>query len=648
MTTAAVDPRTSRAPAGLGWLTGLRGGLAVLPLAGLCAGLSAEALGRPDIAAWAWTLPTLAVLAVLALQVVTSLARGDVGLDLVALLSMGGALALSQPLAGVVIALMYAGGQSLEAYASGRAGRAMTALLARQPRSALREDSSGVREVPIETLAPGDRILVRVGDVLPVDGRVAAGRAILDQATLTGEALPVTFEANASVLSGTVNVGAPFTLLAERRAAESTYAGIVRLVEAARTQKAPMARLADRYGLAFLGLTLMLAGGAWAATGDPLRALAVLVVATPCPLILAVPVALISGLSRAAGIGVIIKGGGALEKLARVRVLVVDKTGTLTHGTARLTAVDRLGPVAEQDVLRLAASLDQASGHPTARALVDAALARGLTLTQPTQVAEVPGEGVSGLVAGRPVRVGGPRTMRAHGIPFPETDAVRNADAVAATVLVAVDGRPAAILSFADPVRTDGGRTLADLRRCGIRRVVLATGDRRSVAQALIAGLPIDALAADLDPAGKTQVVARERGQGLVMMVGDGVNDAPALAAADLGVALGARGAAAAAEAADVVLLVDSLAPLPDAIRIARRARAIALQSVLVGLGLSLAGMVAAALGYLTPLRGALLQEVIDVAVILNAMRALGGPMTAPASDADESARPAQRPRAVP
>ena len=254
-----------------------------------------------------------------------------------------------------------------------------------------------------------------------------------------------------------------------------------------------------------------------------------------------------------------------------------------------------LGPIEERDVLRLAASLDQASGHPTARALVDAALARGLVMTQPTEVAEVPGEGVSGLVGGRLVKVGGPRLMRSHCIPFPETEAVRNANAVAATVLVAVDGKPAAVLRFADPLRTDGGRTLADLRRCGIQRVVLATGDRRGVAQSLIEGLPIDALEADLDPAGKTQVVANERGHGLVMMVGDGVNDAPALAAADLGVALGARGAAAAAEAADVVLLIDSLAPLPQAIRIAKRARVIALQSVMVGLGLSLAGMVAAA-----------------------------------------------------
>ncbi|APT32782.1 copper-exporting P-type ATPase A [Methylobacterium phyllosphaerae] len=625
MATAAVGS-TGTGWSAAEWGTRVRRWLAVLPLAGLCAGLLAQALGRPDFAMAAWAFATLAVLAVLLTQVVTSLARGDVGLDLVALLSMGGALLLGQTLAGAVIALMYAGGQSLEAYATGRAGAAMTALIARQPRTALREEGGVLQEVALAALVPGDRILVRVGDVVPVDGWVAAGRAVLDRSSLTGEALPVTLKANEPVLSGTVNAGTPFTLLAERPAAESTYAGIVRLVEAARAQKAPMARLADRYGLGFLALTLALAGGAWAATGDPIRALAVLVVATPCPLILAVPVALVSGLSRAAGIGVLIKGGGALEMLAQVRVLVIDKTGTLTRGSARLAALRTLGAHGEAEVLRLAASVDQASGHPVARALVEEARGRGLILPQPSMVAESPGEGASGRVEGRLVIVGGARLMRRHGIVFPPAAGPRQAAAAASTVLVAVDGTPAAVLDFADPLRTDGGRALMDLRACGITRVVLATGDRRGVAEALVAGLPVDAIVADLDPAAKTGTVAAERRNGLVMMVGDGVNDAPALAAADLGVALGARGAAAAAEAADVVLLVDSLAPLPQAIHIAKRARAIALQSVWIGLGLSLAGMVAAALGHLSPLQGALLQEAIDVAVILNAMRVLGGP----------------------
>ena len=625
---AALEAMGSKPPDLAGWATRLRGWLAVLPLAGLCAGLTAQALGRPDLAAWAWTLPTLIVLGLLLLQVGTSLARGDVGLDLVAVLSMGGALALSQSLTAVVIALMYAGGQSLEAYAAGRAGQAMAALIGRQPRTALRQSNGAVDEVSVESLVPGDRILVRVGDVLPVDGRVVAGQAVLDQASVTGEALPVTFETGTSVLSGTLNVGAPFSLVADRRAAESTYAGIVRLVEAARAQKAPMTRMADRYGLAVLVLTLILAGGAYAATADPLRALAVLVVATPCPLILAVPVALVSGLSRAAMIGVIVKGGGALEALAKVKVLVADKTGTLTHGTARLKSIQLLPLFTEADILELGASLDQACGHPIARALVEEARARGLTLTEPAEVTELPGAGITGRVGSRHIDVGGPRLLRARGIAFPRGEAEPDEAASSATVMIAVDGVPGAVLDFADPPRSDGARALADLRACGVTRIVLATGDRRAVAERVVAGLPVDAVAADLDPSGKTAIVAAERANGPVMMVGDGVNDAPALAAADLGVALGARGAAAAAEAADVVLLVDSLGPLPKAMRIAQRARGIAIQSALAGLGLSLAGMVAAALGYLSPLQGALLQEVIDVAVILNAMRALRGPGT--------------------
>ncbi|GJD99237.1 heavy metal translocating P-type ATPase [Methylobacterium isbiliense] len=620
---------------------GLRRGFVALPLLGLAAGLAAQALGAPAWAGWIWAAATLVVLAALVAQVVASLARGDVGLDLVAVLSMGGALALWQPLAGIVIAVMVSGGQALEAYAAARAARDMTALLARQPRTALREEADGAREVPVGALVPGDRILVRVGDVLPVDGRVAAGRAVLDQATLTGEALPVRHEAGAAVMSGTVNVGTPFTLRAERPAAESTYAGIVRLVEAARAQKAPMSRLADRYALAFLTVTLVLAGGAWLASGDPLRALAVLVVATPCPLILAVPVALVAGLSRAAGIGVLIKGSGALETLAKVRVLVLDKTGTLTHGRVRLAGIAAMPAFAPPEVLRLAASLDQASGHPVARALVAEAQERGLGLATPTEAVESPGEGIAGRVEDRRVLVGGAGLMRRHGVAVPAGEEPPGSG----TILVAVDGFLAGRLTVVDPLRRDGADTLAALRARGIARIVLATGDRLPVAERVAAGLPIDAVAADLDPAGKAGIVAQARRHGVVMMVGDGVNDAPALAAADLGAALGARGAAAAAEAADVVLLVDSLTPLPQAIDIARRARAIALQSVWAGLGLSVCGMVAGALGLLSPVRGALLQEAIDVAVILNALRVLRDGQAGPRSSARREGAADRSPR---
>jgi heavy metal translocating P-type ATPase len=606
-----------------GWL---RIGLVVVTLLGLCAGLVAQAMGA-GWSSWIWSASTGLVLAVLLAQIVASLLRGDVGLDVVAALSMGGAVALGQSLAAVVVALMYAGGQSLEVYAAGRAQREMSALLARQPRSALKEQDGGLHEVPIADLVPGDRLLIRTGDVVPVDGLVGAGRAVLDQASLTGEALPVTVEAKAPALSGAINVGPAFTLVAERVASESTYAGIVRLVKAAQAEKAPMARLADRYGLAFIALTMVIAGAAWFLTGDPLRALAVVVIATPCPLILAVPVALVSGMSRTAKIGVLVKGGSALETLARITTLVIDKTGTLTHGTARLQAVRTLSDHDDDTVIRVAASLDQASVHPTARALVQAAHARVLALVQPTDVVETPGEGIAGLVGSDRVLVGGPRFMQAQGVAFPRTTpppSGTGVPAVTATVLVAIDGAAAGILGFADPLRLEGVKALDALRTTGITRIILATGDRKAVADGLVMGLPIDAVAADLDPAGKTALVAVERRNGVVMMVGDGVNDAPALAAADLGVALGARGAAAAAEAADVVLLVDRIDGLAQAIRIAKRARAIALQCVFAGIGLSILGMVAAAFGYLSPLQGALIQEVIDVAVVLNAMRVLG------------------------
>ncbi|GGK46508.1 heavy metal translocating P-type ATPase [Salinarimonas ramus] len=606
-----------------GILAGRRGrvrlALLAFALVGLGAGLVAPLVGAPDaVARAAYFLATVPVLAALLVEIVTSLRRGDVGLDIVAALAMGGALALGEPLAGAVVAVMYAGGQFLEAYAEGRAGRRMTALLARAPRSALRHEAGGLAEVPLEALRPGDRLFVRKGDVVPVDGRVAPDAvALLDTSALTGEPLPVRREAGETVLSGTTNLGEAFDLLAERSARESTFAGIVRLVEAARAEKAPMARLADRWAMLFLGLTLAIAGAAWLASGDPVRALAVLVVATPCPLILAVPVAIVSGLSRAAEVGVLVKGGGALERLAAARVLVLDKTGTLTAGMPVLRRIHLADASGNEDAaaetLRLAASLEQASNHVAARALVAAAQARGLALSTPRDVVEHAGDGLQGVVDGRAVAVAG-----APARPGDPPGAVR--------VRIALDGADAAELVLADPLRPGVARLLQRLRAEGFDRLVLATGDRAAVAAALVADLPIDVVEAECTPARKVAIVGRERAFGPVVMLGDGVNDAPALASADVGISMGARGAAASAEAADAVVLVDRLEPVADARAIAVRARTIALQSVALGSGLSLAGMIAAAFGYLTPVEGALLQEAIDVAAILNALRALAPP----------------------
>ena len=591
--------------------------------AGLAAGLAAGFAGYTDWARWIWTVVTLPVLAALVGEIVTSLRRGDLGLDIVAALSMSAALVFGQELAAAVVALMYSGGQYLELFAERRARREMTALLERVPRAAMRHRDGGLEEVPLEAIAPGDRLLIRHGDVVPVDGAVVEGVAVLDESALTGEAMPVRHALGAAVMSGPTNVGDAFDMTAERPAAASTFAGIVRLVEQAQRSKAPMVRLADRFAIWFLGLTVAIAGGAWALTGDPIRAVAVLVVATPCPLILAVPVALVAGLSRAAKQGILIKGAKALETMARVSVLVLDKTGTLTDGRPGLVAIHPAEGFAPEDVLRLAASVDQASQHTIAQTLVAEARARGLVLAVPSQVTETSGEGVEGIVDGRCIVVGG-RDFVAGRLGLPPA-ALAAPDAGAVTVALGVDGRPAGELIFADALRQGTDRFLRDLRRLGIERLVLATGDRREVAAAITEGLALDSVRSELTPDQKVMVVLAERKHGPVMMIGDGVNDAPALAAADLGVAMGARGAAASAEAADVVLLVDQLDRILPGLRIARRARRIALESVAAGIGLSVAGMIAAAFGHITPVQGALLQEAIDVAVILNALRALRG-----------------------
>lgn len=594
----------------------------VPPLLGLAVAAGFYAAGLPSGASVALTLATVPVLAKLAGDIVEGVRRGEFGLDVVAALSMSAALLVGEYLAAAVVALMYAGGQYLEAFAEGRARREMTALLARAPKEALLLGPGGVREVPLENVVPGDRLLIRRGDVVPVDGTVAKGRARLDQSALTGEALPVRRLEGDAVESGSTNAGEVFELLTTRRADDSIYAGIVRLVETAQRSRAPMTRLADRYALVFLAVTIVVAMAAWIFSGDPVRAVAVLVVATPCPLILAVPVALVAGMSRAARHGILVKGGQVIEALSRVRTIVLDKTGTLTEGNARIVRIESRSGLGQAEILRIAASLDQASLHVVARTLVREASLRGLGLTMPTNVTEVPGEGLTGQVLGRRVALGGEDFVTGHIDRDYGSDGSTGSDG-GLVVSVAVDGELAGRIFLADTLREGASDLLRALKDGGVRRIVMATGDQKSIAEAVAAGLKLDLVRAELSPLEKVAVVSAEKHFGPVMMVGDGVNDAPALAAADVGVALGAHGSAASTETADVVLLVDRLDRVSLALSIAVRARRVALQSVLAGIGLSLTAMIIAAAGGLTPVQGALVQEAIDVAVILNALRAL-------------------------
>ena len=594
-----------------------------IALLGLATGGWVWSHGDAAASSLAWTLGTLPVLLALFAQIIASLRRGDVGLDVVAALSMSAALVFGETLAGNVVALMYAGGQLLESFAEGRARREMTALLGRVAFTAMRYRDHTLEEVPIAAIRQGDRLLVRQGDVVPVDGHVADGAAVLDLSALTGESIPKSLTRGGEVMSGSTLVGAAFDLIASRPASESTYAGIVRLVEAAQASKSPMARLADRYAIGFLAFTVFIAAVAWLVSGDPIRGLAVLVVATPCPLILAVPVAIISGISRSAKSGALVKDGAALEALAHVRTVILDKTGTLTQGRPTITAIRTGEGFTDKDVLGLAASLDQASAHVVATSLIQAAAEAGLTLLPPSDITELPGKGIDGTVGGRRVAIGGETYVRDRSsggdILLRELDSHDGVQSVA----VAVDDVVAGVILLQDQLREDARTTLGALRAAGIERIVLASGDMDHIAQTVGRSLGVDEILGDLTPEGKVVAVRREAVTRPVMMVGDGVNDAPALAAAEVGVAMGARGAAASSEAASVVLLVDELYPLATALNIARHTRAIALQSVFIGLGLSIAGMIVAAFGYLPPVQGALLQEAIDVAVILNALRAL-------------------------
>ena len=601
--------------------------LAGAALAGILAGGLAWLAGADGFAAVLWALTTASVLLPLALGVLRDLRRGKMGVDLIALLAMTGSLALGEHLAGAVIALMLSGGQALEAFAGARARRELTALLARAPRAVHRYENGVLASPPIDEVRPGDLLLVKPGEVVPVDGRIEEEAAVLDESALTGESMPVERPAGELARSGTVNGGGPFKMRAVATAAESTYAGIVRLVREAEASRAPFVRLADRYAMVFLPLTLAMAGIAWALSGDPVRALAVLVVATPCPLILAAPVAILAGVSRSAHRGVIVKGGQALEALARAKVLLLDKTGTITMGMPSLSGIETFGVGTAPEVLRLAASLDQVSQHVLAAAVVREALDRGLSLSFPTGVTERPGQGIQGEVEGRRVALGRLSFIHPDGEVPEGVHRVRQSTALegSSSVFVAVDGEVAGALILHDPVRPDSPDALRGLRREGIERVVLVTGDHREVAEKVGAEIGADLVLAERSPEEKVQAVLDERARGLTLMAGDGINDAPALAAADVGVAMGARGATASAEAADVVITVDRLDRLAEALAIARRSRAIAVQSVVAGMALSLAAMIAAAAGFLPPVAGALLQEAIDVAVILNALRALGG-----------------------
>ncbi len=550
------------------------------------------------------------------------------GVDVIALLAVGAALIMGEYLTVGIIGLMLATGQYLEEYAAGRAERELSGLLKRAPRVANRIENGEMKVVPAEAVVIGDHLLIKSGEVIPVDGVVVGGSALIDESALTGEPLPVDRVPGDLVSSGAVNAADVFELVARATSAESTYAGIIRLVQTARESRSPSVRLADRWAGWFVPVTLAVAGIAWWASGDPVRALAVLVVATPCPLLLAVPIAVVAGISRAARRGIVFRGGAALETLAQTENLLIDKTGTVTVGQPSIRSIVTFGSgLTEAEALRLAASVDQTSSHVLARAIVDGAHERGLELEMPTNITEIAGSGVMAKVGTVNVMVGKLEWLLDGSPESEEITAFRRRLLRVAplAVYIGIEGVVRAALTFDDTIRPDAANTIRALRRLGVKRIVMATGDHPVVARSVGTAIDVDKVLAECTPREKVEALEILRAEGTTTMVGDGINDAPALAGADVGVAMGARGATASSEAADVVLMVDRLQRLVDAIGIAQRSRRVAVQSVAIGMSLSLIAMIVASFGLLAPLIGALLQEGIDVIAILSALRALTG-----------------------
>ena len=602
------------------------GALRRYPLIGLtllvaAAGGALELTGQPLAARWLLSLYTLAFAARRCLHMVAALRQGRYGVDVLAVTAIVATVAVGEYWASLVVVLMLTTGEALDAIATGRATRELSALMARAPQTAHLRLPDGPHDrstdVPIHTVCAGDTLLVKPGEILPVDGVLLSASGAFDESSLTGESLPVEHTRGEHLLSGSVNGSRAILLRATAAAADSQYQRIVDLVESAQRSRAPFVRLADRVAVPFTLLAFALAGGAWWLSGDAGRFAEVLVVATPCPLLIAAPVAFMAGMSRAAKLGIIVKGGGTLEELSRVRTAAFDKTGTLTRGAPELATVQPANGLGDDDLLATAASVELFSTHPLASAIVAGARERGLEAVPAIAASEATAQGATATVDGHRVVVGKATYIaeEAGGIPPLPLEPGESA------VHVAIDGRYAGQLALADQVRPEARRTLAALRRSGVRHTLMLTGDAEPTARHIAAQIGVEDVRAGLLPQDKVDIVA-----GLpdrpVMMVGDGVNDAPVLAAAEVGVAMGARGSTAASESADVVVMLDDLYRAVRAVQIGRRTMRVAWQAIGIGLGLSLGLMLVAAAGFLPAIAGAWAQELVDLVCILWALLA--------------------------
>lgn len=569
---------------------------------------------------WVLIITALIISIPLATDMVKTLRAGHFGIDVLALTAIITSLVLGEYWAAIIIVLMLTGGESLEDYAEKRAKKELTALLAHRPKKAHLLKGRKTIDVRVSEISVGDKLIILPGEVIPVDATIIEGTTSVNEASITGESIPVTKAVNETIVSGAVNIDGAITVKALQTAANSQYEQIIKLVRTATSGNAPFVRLADRYSVPFTALAFLIAGAAWFVSGDAMRFLEVIVVATPCPLLLGAPIAIISGMSRASKNGVIIKTGTALEQLAAVTTVAFDKTGTLTRGLPSVSTVKAYGTFTADDVMQAAAALEANSNHILAKAITDFAAKQGVSFQSAKQVKEVAGHGLSGRIKGKTVFVGHMKLMEQESVKIP-TD-LKHDTAKGTVTYVAINGVLAGSVSFKDEIRDEASSMIKRLQKAGVRKFALITGDNEAAAVSIAQKLNIVDVYPDCLPAQKMHAI--EELDGPVAFVGDGVNDAPVLTTADIGIALGARGSTAASETADVVIMHDDVARVATAVEISKRTLFIAKQSVLIGIIISLGLMAVFATGRFTAVQGALIQEVVDIIVIINALRAHG------------------------
>jgi heavy metal translocating P-type ATPase len=591
-------------------------GLAVLAIV---VGIILQLSGHHTAAHWLLAVVSIIEVLPLAWNMWEDLRSGHYGIDILAATAIVTSVILGQYWAGIVIVLMLTGGEALEDFAHHRAQAELDSLLTQAPQKARVLRKGKTTEVPVNELKVGDKIVINAGDLVPADSVVLEGAANFNESSLTGESLPQVKSAGDSLLSGSINQDGSLTAKVTAAAADSQYQQIIKLVRSAASSQAPFVRLADRYAVPFTLIAYAIAGAVWAYSGEPIRFLEVIVVATPCPLLLAAPIDLISGMARASRYGIIVKTGGALERLAEARAIAFDKTGTLTRGELTVESVSTYDKMSEEEVLSLAASLEQGSNHLIARAILENVRTRKIKFKKVKHIREESGRGLSATVNGQEVLVGRLSFLQENDIVLPTS--FKRGNVQQSAVYVAAGGQLAGTIMLKDELRAEAPSTLKHLKELGIRETLMVTGDNRATAQAIAKQLGISHVHAEALPAEKLHILDEIKNRPIAF-VGDGVNDAPILTAADIGIALGARGSTAASESADMVIMLDDFSRVAIALAVAKRTFQIARQSILIGIGLSVLLMMIFATGKFSALTGAIVQEGVDVFVIFNALRA--------------------------